>query len=124
MIPHTGRPRTSPAANPLAALALGVALLGGCRESGAPCETLCQRARTCRAELAEALQARLPDRSPALQRVRRELPGRLLERLLGTCGERCETLRRKAQWRDALAKCRPEGGCADFARCVAPMLEP
>jgi len=105
-------------------LALAALLGAACGDRGVPCETLCQRARTCRAELGEARRARLPQKSAALRHVRQELPGRLLDRVLGTCGVRCTTLRRNQRFRIALQRCRATKSCQEFASCLEPMLEP
>jgi hypothetical protein len=68
--------------------------------------------------------ARLPARSPALQQVRRELPELLLDRLMGSCLERCQRLTRSKKWRLALAPCHLDQPCPAFASCVVPSLEP
>jgi hypothetical protein len=101
---------------------LGLVTGAGCRQ--ASCPTLCQRARACRAEVAEALVERLPTKSPALQHVRTKLPERLMPALLASCRERCEALQKSRRWRERLRRCEAIGDCARFARCIAPALEP
>lgn len=105
-------------------LVLGVLLCSGCDKEPVDCVALCERAHACRSEIGKSLVARLPAQSPALLHVRRELPGRLLDRVLGSCRERCDRLSRSRKWRQALAPCRPVQACPEYASCVAPLLEP
>jgi hypothetical protein len=105
----------------LSALGLGI---GSCDDQEEQCRQICQRARRCRPAVTEALRVRLPSRSPFMKTVRRELPDRIVTRLLRSCEERCAALWRTDRWRMRLQRCHGHKACTAFATCIAPALEP
>ncbi len=80
--------------------------------------------RRCKPQVFEALVERLPSQSRFMKRVRKQLPKRIGERVVKSCEERCEALARSKKWRLRLRGCLTYERCTDFARCIAPALEP
>ena len=104
-------------------MAIGLAVvLGSCRQ--VKCDELCQRVRRCKPQVFQALVERLPSQSRFMKRVRKQLPKRIGERVLKSCEERCEALTRSKKWRLRLRGCLTYERCTNFARCIAPALEP
>lgn len=108
----------------LLAASWGACASAGCDNGKVACAPLCMRAKACRAEVAKAMVARLPNRSPALRHVRQELQKELLDRVIGSCEKRCLRLRSSHKWQRALAPCDPNAPCERFAPCIVGLLEP
>jgi len=88
------------------------------------CPDLCKRARQCEAQVSDALVARQPSKSRFMKHVRGKFGERMVGRLLKSCPERCAALEKDRKWRTQLRACARHKSCDDFARCIAPALEP
>ena len=87
-------------------------------------QRLCARVSSCRTEVTQALVDRLPGQSEFGKNVKKKLPSRLMPRLIKSCRQRFSRLSRSRKWKDRLTVCAAKKGCKEFARCIAPALEP
>lgn len=88
------------------------------------CARVCERVRQCKDQLSQALIERQPSKSRFMKHVRRQLPERMVPRLIESCPERCDALRKSSRWHKRLKACAALKQCDAFARCIAPVLEP
>lgn len=109
----------------LSGLLCGLAVLtAGVGCSRVDCPDLCKRVRQCEGQVSNALVARQPSQSPFMKTVRKKLPARMVGRLVKSCPERCDALAQNTKWKKKLQACAAQKSCDDFARCIAPALEP
>lgn len=88
------------------------------------CDSLCERVRRCRPAVSKALVERQPSKSRFMKHVRRQVPERMVPRLIESCPERCDALGKSTKWQKRLKACAAIKQCDAFARCIAPALEP
>lgn len=88
------------------------------------CASVCERARTCQPQVTQALVDRQPHQSAFMKSVRKQMPTKLVPRLIRSCPQRCDALKNNKKWRAKLQSCARLKACDAFARCIAPALEP
>lgn len=101
---------------------LALAALPGCKKVN--CPAVCERVRKCQPQVTRALVDRQPQQSTFMKSVRKQMPAKLVPRLIKSCPLRCDALRKNKKWQAKLRTCASLRGCDAFARCIAPALEP